>query len=417
MIGAAIAKAPQVAQERASLSEHGARGSESPMQMKSSHCRACGSGELTLVHDFGPQPLAGYFPLVPEREEPAARYPLDLTQCAHCGLLQVTNLPPIEAVFHADYRYSSSTVPDLVRHFAEYADWLAAHVPGTPPVLEFGCNDGVLLAQLGQRGLACTGVDASDNMAALARAKGLDVRTGFLTPALVDREGLAGLFGLVTCSNVFAHIPDLATTLEAVRRLLRPDGHFAVEVHDGRILAEEAQFDTIYHEHLTYFTAGTLPSLLERNGFRCVAVEHTGMHGGGLRMLAQRTPDRGSASASARPAMIDGSVFSESIARCRADLADLVARYGPLDGYGAAGRAQMFVNIVGGGAQFAQVFDDSPFRQGRFVVGTDIPIRAWNGDGGRCCAILAWNYAPSIAARLRGHYERVVTLLPALRGW
>ena len=387
------------------------------MQMKSSHCRACGSGELTLVHDFGPQPLAGHFPLVPEREEPAPRYPLDLTQCTRCGLLQVTNLPPIETVFHADYRYSSSTVPDLVRHFEGYADWLVTHVTGAAPVLEFGCNDGVLLAQLTRRGLACTGIDASDNMAALARGKGLDVRTGFLTPMLVEQEGLAGRFGLVTCSNVFAHIPDLSTTLQAIRLLLRPHGHFAVEVHDGRILAEEAQFDTIYHEHLTYFTAETLRSLLERNGFRCVAVERTAMHGGGLRMLAQRTPEAIGVSTSARPAMIDGSVFANSVARCRADLSDLITRYGPIDGYGAAGRAQMFVNIVGGGAQFAQVFDDSPFRQGRFVVGTDIPIRAWSGSGGRCCAILAWNYAPGIAARLKGHYELVVTLLPALRDW
>lgn len=385
--------------------------------MKSILCRSCGSSNLVLVYDFGAQPLAGVFPTVPESERPALRVPLDLTQCATCGLLQVTNLPPIEAVFHEDYRYSSSTVPDLIRHFEGYADWLCERIDLQLPVLEFGCNDGVLLGQLAQRGLACIGVDASANMAQLARDKGLDVRTGFLAPELIETEGLTGRFGLVTCSNVFAHIDDLATTLAAVRLALAPRGLFAIEVHDGRILAEEAQFDTIYHEHLTYFTAETLSGLVARYGFECESIEQTSMHGGGLRLLARRKDAPDAMFDYGAPAMVDGAVFAASVRRCEADLVRLFEQYGPLDGYGAAGRSQMFINITRTDKLFAKIVDDSPFRQNRFVVGTDIPIVAFEQGRGRCCVILAWNYAASISAKTHDLYERVVTLLPERRDW
>jgi SAM-dependent methyltransferase len=385
--------------------------------MKSCECRSCGSRALNLVYDFGPQPLAGHFPTRPDSQSPATRYPLDLTQCLNCGLLQVTNLPPIEDVFHADYRYSSSTVPDLVRHFESYADYLAGILSPGSRVLEFGCNDGVLLERLAKRGFACTGVDASDNVAALARSKGLDVRTGFLTEAFLEEQDLTGRFDAVTCSNVFAHIDDLRGTVAAVRSLLKPGGRFFVEVHDGDVLARDAQFDTVYHEHLTYFTETTLRRLTEAEGFAFTACERTPMHGGGLRFSAvQRADD--TVQPELEPAVLtDGAAFAGTIFRCQNDLARLEAEHGPLYGYGAAGRSQMFVHMAGGSDRFAAVFDDSPFRQDRYIVGTDIPIRPYAGERGGCCVILAWNYAPTIAARVAGNFDKIVTLLPDYREW
>jgi 2-polyprenyl-3-methyl-5-hydroxy-6-metoxy-1,4-benzoquinol methylase len=153
----------------------------------------------------------------------ANRYHLDLTECVDCGLLQVTNLPPIEEVFHAEYRYSSSTIPDLVSHFTNYADFLVQRLPKGAKILEFGCNDGVLLTQLRERGFVCVGVDASDNVASLARAKGLEVHTGFLTPEFVRAMGLNCDFDLITCSNVFAHIHDIESTMIAIKLLLKQE--------------------------------------------------------------------------------------------------------------------------------------------------------------------------------------------------
>ncbi|MGB7741054.1 MAG: class I SAM-dependent methyltransferase [Steroidobacteraceae bacterium] len=387
--------------------------------MKATACRGCGSVNLVTLHDFGPQPLAGEFPVSPHSLKPVRKYPLDLTQCRQCGLLQVVNLPPIEEVFHDEYRYASSTVPGLVKHFEAYADWLTSRFAGTTRVFEFGCNDGILLERLQRRGFTCAGIDASDNVASLARGKGLAVATGFLDAGFVLESGNRGKFDLVTCSNVFAHIHDVRATLDVVRLLLVDGGVIAIEVHDGELIFREGQFDTIYHEHLTYFTEGTLRSLLERAGFDFVLCDRTRMHGGGLRMLARKLPDAAApwlVTVAPDPLVAAGSL-PQSIERCRRQLEALAEAYGPLSGYGAAGRSQMFINFTGTGSLFERVFDDSPLRQGRYIAGTDTPIVPYRGESGGCAIILAWNYAADIASRIRGNFGRVVTLLPERRDW
>lgn len=386
--------------------------------MQSKICRGCGSKNLLLIYDFGPQPLAGSYPVEPESVHQTKRYLLDLTECEDCGLWQVTNLPPIEEVFHADYRYSSSTVPDLVRHFTNYADYLAQSLPNGAKILEFGCNDGVLLAQLLDRGFYCVGVDASDNVASLARAKGLEVYTGFLTPEFVREKGLKCDFDLITCSNVFAHINDIELTMSAIKLLLKQGGLFNVEVHDGNVLAGDSQFDTIYHEHLTYFTEDTLRDCLARHGFRFVECQRTPMHGGSLRFSARYTGESAMLTSERKGCVrINAANFANTIARCREDILSLYELYGPIDGYGAAGRAQMFINMSGTASYFARVYDDSPLRQGRYIVGTDVPIVPYKGERGRTCVILAWNYAPTIVDRVADAFDRVVTLLPEMKIW
>jgi SAM-dependent methyltransferase len=386
--------------------------------MQSTFCRGCGSKNLSLIYDFGPQPLAGSFPVEPENVHPAKRYPLDITECVDCGLWQVTNLPPIEEVFHAEYRYSSSTVPDLVRHFASYADFLSERLPKGAKILEFGCNDGVLLAQLRDRGFVCVGVDASDNVASLARAKGLEVHTGFLTPEFVRENDFEGRFDLITCSNVFAHIHDIESTMSAIKSLLKKGGLFNVEVHDGAVLAGESQFDTVYHEHLTYFTEETLRGYTAMHGFSFVECQLTPMHGGGLRFSSRYTGQTPSlTSGRSDYVRINAVSFAKTIARCRDDIANLYELYGPIDGYGAAGRAQMFINMTGTARYFSKVYDDSPLRQGRYIVGTNLPIVPYKGERGSTCAILSWNYAPTISDRVANAFDRVVTLLPEMKVW
>jgi SAM-dependent methyltransferase len=388
--------------------------------VKSINCRSCGSSDLVLVHDFGPQPLAGCFPSKPMSELSVFFFELDLTQCRRCSLIQVTNLPPIDEVFHDDYRYASSTVPDLVRHFVDYAEELAASIPTNASVLEFGSNDGVLLLELQQRGIEAVGIDASDNVASMARSRGLDVRTGFMTEELIEREGLSGRFDVVTCSNVFAHIDNIAETTAAVRSSLKPDGLFIIEVHDGEKLASEAQFDTIYHEHLTYFTEYSLRYFVEHNGFEFIDCKRTKMHGGGLRLTARMGQIGTNDSASApHTVLLDGDAFSDTIERCKSDIESLVKQYGQIDGYGAAGRSQMFINMTGTTDCFARVFDDSPLRCDRYIVGSDISIEKFSPLTAKrkVCVILAWNYAPSIAARIRDSYDEIITVLPSLRRW
>lgn len=387
--------------------------------MKNEKCRACGSDQMRLVYDFGPQPLAGKFPLVPEAKELAQRFPLDLTQCDACGLLQVTYLPPIDTIFHDDYRYSTSTVPALVEHFSDYAAWLDERLPRGATILEFGCNDGVLLSKLRDKGFSCVGIDASDNVAELARAQCLRVHTGFLTEDLVHDKHLENKCDLVTCSNVFAHIDDVRATLSAVWSALKTNGIFIIEVHDANALVRDKQFETIYHEHLSFFTEMTLRRLVESEGFAFVGCTRTPMHGGSLRFVCQRQERdlATSAPALSNAELVDGSEFAAIITRCAEDVRAAKKQYGLLDGYGAAGRAQMFVNMTDSADCFEQVFDDSPLRQDRYIVGTNIPIRKYGLPRGRACIILAWSYAAPIAERIRDHYEKVLTVLPQRTVW
>lgn len=383
--------------------------------MKATKCRGCHSSFLEVIHDFGEQPLAGSYPMASNSSVSERKYPLDLTQCRACGLLQVTYLPPIDLVFHDNYRYSSSTVPALVRHFEEYAIWLTHYLKPNAKILEFGCNDGVLLLPLQRMGYECIGIDASDNVASIARAKGLEVLTGFLSSELIKDKNFSGKFDLVTCSNVFAHIHDLNVTLDAVRSLLVKDGIFAVEVHDGGALWLEGQFDTIYHEHLTYFTETTLRELLERQGFEFVACEKTAMHGGGLRLVARYFGERTSDNAPKTPPIQLEDFVAPSIRRCRDDLERLYREHGPLAAYGAAGRSQMFINMTQSANWFNHVYDDSPLRQGRFIAGTDLRIRPYENESGDGLVILAWNYAADIVKKISRRYRNIYTILPELK--
>jgi hypothetical protein len=236
----------------------------------------------------------------------------------------------------------------------------------------------------------------------------------------VQAAGLEERYDLVTCSNVLAHIHDLGDVSNAVRRLLKPEGLFVVEVHDGELLERQNQFDTIYHEHLTYFTEETLRGFLERRGFRFVLCERTSMHGGALRCLVRKASSSdpvttNSVGRTVRAASAD--FIGPMIEKCRLELERLYEANGPLAGYGAAGRSQMFINFTTSGRLFDRVYDDSPFRQRRFIAGTDIPISKFEGESGDCCIILAWNYADDIHRKIRNQYETVVTMLPAFRVW
>lgn len=382
--------------------------------MKRNKCRACNSSELNLVYDFGPQPLAGYFPEKPEEKIICKKYDLDLTQCETCGLLMVTNLPPIDEIFHSEYKYSSSTIPSLVHHFREYSNFLQKHLFDGAEILEFGCNDGVLLDFLKEKNFSCTGVDASKNVANIARNKGHNIIDGFFTETLVNEENLVGIFDLITCSNVFAHIDDLDEVMSGAYAALNKDGLFCIEVHDAKVLIDEHQFDTIYHEHLTYFSSDTLKSLMAKHNFVEVVTEHTQMHGGGLRAVYKKLSEP--IKNEVLPIkLISENAFQETITRCHLDIKKLFNKHGLLDGYGAAGRSQMFLNITDTSKYFSLVFDDSLFRQDKYIAGTNLAIKKFDTPTSRACIILAWNYSDSILNKICSDYDYIYVILPKLK--
>lgn len=388
-----------------------------------STCRACGGRDLTVVVDLGDMPLAGDFRPADD-PTPAMRIPLRLWFCHDCTLCQVLDVVDTQTLF-GDYRYASSTVSPLVRHFDAYAAHLARLLGGRGTVVEFGANDGVLLGPLRTHGLRAVGVDASPNVSTMARERGHDVRTGMFDRAMArELRDELGAVDVVTGSNVFAHVDDVHEVVEAALVLLAPTGRFIVEVHDMSALLHGLQFDTIYHEHLCEYSARSLDLLMRRHGLAVIGVERVAMHGGALRVTAARQ------GVFERAPSVDIALADEASGRlgeaetwrrfgvdvqahisslCR--LLDDECRAGRrVHGYGAAGRATVLLNAVGAGReQIERIYDASPLRAGRVVPGVRIPIvdaRELRVDPPETLLVLAWNYADAIVHQERWFAER-----------
>lgn len=389
-------------------------------------CRTCDFDSFTDLIDFGSQPLAGFFANSAEESINCSTYPLSLEKCDNCGLLQILDLPPIEEIFHSNYSYSSSQVKPLVEHFEQFSHWIRSRFPKNSSILEFGSNDGVFLDQLRNCGFEnIIGVDASRNMCAQARAKGLDVVHGFFQKQLVEEHQMEGTLDLVTCSNVFAHIDDIRSSIKGAWLALKDDGHFCVEVHNAQKLIDEGQFDTIYHEHLTYFSIETLSLTMSLNGFEVVEAITTPMHGGSIRLLSKKVSLKMEASdvilpesfgGEQSPLISGGETLVQKLEECKKSCQDIYREHGAFDGYGAAGRAQMFVSMTECSSYLNAVFDDAPIRQGKYLVGTRLKIEAFDTQKtASCCVILAWNYAEPILAKIYDHYDNIFVLLPKKR--
>jgi hypothetical protein len=243
-------------------------------------CGLCGGTTLVPVLDMGSQPLA-------ERYGTDERYPLVVAECGDCTLLQLTYAADPAQVFPADHPYASGDTAALRDHFAV----LAALLDVTPPglVVDIGANDGTLLEQFGD-GVRKVAVEPT-RQADKCHSKGIATYQGFFTAGvaaviLTDH----GAAEAVTATNVLAHVPDVHDFMRGVTALLGPGGVFVAEVGDAAGITDGLQVDTVYHEHLRYFTTATLCSLLAAHGLQATRVERISTHGGSLRVWASRRP-------------------------------------------------------------------------------------------------------------------------------
>ena len=382
-------------------------------------CRSCGSGALREVLDLGELPLAGDFRPAGERNR---LYPLAIDVCAACGLLQVREVVDPSVIFTPNYSYASSTVPGLVRHFEEFAA-AVARPPGSPALLlEIGCNDGVFLRPLAEKGYRVVGIDASENVSAMARQKGLDVRTAVFGKKVAQelREEY-GVFDVITCSNVFAHNPLLHDLLDGVDTLLREGGELWIEVHDAESLYSGLQWDCFYHEHCFYWTIHALRDCLSTHGYVLARHGKTPMHGGALRAVFS---NRGDAMALPAPELTPESWarFGGQCIENRDLIRDCVEQLGVRYAYGAAGRAVVLINWAGIGGFLEFVVDGSPLRYGRVIPNTSIPVISEEAFFGmpavdRWCLVTAHNYLRDIRRKVEaglrnGARIRFVTPLP-----
>jgi SAM-dependent methyltransferase len=392
-------------------------------------CRACLGTRLHPILDLGEMPLAGGFLSGPDAIAGERRFPLVIHTCDACGLVQITE--PIDPdVLFQDYAFSSSTVGPLVQHFQAYASWLKERFDPRL-VVEFGCNDGVLLDPLEKAGMTAVGVDISQNITDMARGRGLKAITGFFNAD--SARAIASDYGkadIVTGSNAFAHNDHPEAILEGAREMLKPDGHLVLEMMYAGDLLDLLQWDTLYHEHLTFYSLDTVRRLLERYGFHVTHAERIPMHGGALRIVAAMDAN---APVTAETKQLDewesGHRLNEAatwdefgrrslwkIRVVRDTFAALASRYS-IWGYGAAGKATMWVNAAGMDYLGGMV-DASPLRAGKLMPGTHTPIvfpDELKKHPPDYIFVTAWNYADLIRSK-ESWFEGIwSTPLPDLR--
>jgi len=379
-------------------------------------CRACGSTHGELVLDLGVQPLANNLLRPEDLGKPEPRFPLRVFVCPDCWLLQITDLvPPVE--MFTEYLYFSSFSDTMLRHARTAAERYLAEFQLGPDsfVVEVASNDGYLLQNFSRAGVPCLGIEPAANIAKVAREKGIETWTEFFGLKLAQRLGAERRQAdLILGNNVFAHAPDINDFTAGLRELLAPGGRVVLEFPYGVELVEKTEFDTIYHEHVFYFTLTPLVPLYRRHGLEIFHVERLPIHGGSLRLFAGHAgeqPVRPSVAALladerakgvGQPAFYRG--FAEQVRQLKANLVSQLAllkqRGQTVAAYGASAKGSTLLNYCGLGRETLDfVADRSTHKQGRLTPGTHLPIVAPEELAKRQpdhTLLLTWNFADEI---------------------
>jgi C-methyltransferase C-terminal domain/Putative zinc binding domain/Methyltransferase domain len=384
-------------------------------------CRACGETAVDPVLSLGELPLVNE--LVDRDADKVDRFPLDVVRCTRCTLVQITETVPPERLFRT-YSYFSSFSDTYVAHMRALADWAVADLGLGPKslVVEAASNDGCLLRELRGRGIAVLGIEPARNVAEAARAAGIETLSEFLdvelARSIVAERGNASL---VVANNVLAHVPDANGFVAALALLAGSAGHVVIEVPYLRDLVDAVEFDTIYHEHLSYFSLTSLQLLLARHGLVVRRVERIQVHGGSLRIHAAAFGDAEDSVAEllAEEAAwgVDDSRrfarFATDVEALRRDVYALVTGVvgsgATVAAYGAAAKGVVLANACGLDASLIRfVVDRNPHKQGRLLPGVGIPVRAPEAllaERPDYCVLFAWNLADEIAEQQAAYVE------------
>ena len=352
-------------------------------------CRFCGAPLSETFADLGLMPLSNAYVHPARLLEPEPFYPLVAEVCGMCWLVQVPSVVTPEHLF-GDYAYFSSYSDAWLDHARLYSSVMTDRLGlgSDSQVIEIASNDGYLRQYFAEAGVPVLGIEPAANVAALAREKGLETWTKFFGAATAAE--VAGRADLLIANNVLAHVPDLNDFVEGLRIALAPQGLLTIEFPHLLQLMRNAQFDTIYHEHFSYFSLMTARRVLAAHGLAVTDVEEIPTHGGSLRVHVRHAGAEAGPAVDAllqkeREAGLDGidsyRRFAGEVAACkRALLQFLIAAREEgktIVGYGAPSKASILLNYCGARADFIDyTVDRSPHKQGLYVPGARIPIHA-----------------------------------------
>lgn len=387
-------------------------------------CRSCGGSNLKMILSLGRTPLANSLLTEAELAAPEPVYPLDLVFCPDCTLVQITETVPPEMLFR-DYLYFSSFSDTMLAHAEALTGRLIAdrHLGDTSLAVEIASNDGYLLQYYRRAGVPVLGIEPARNIAQVAEERGIPTIAEFFNAAVARRLAATGRRAdVVHANNVLAHVADLNGVVEGISILLKEDGVAVIETPYVKEMIDHGEFDTIYHEHLCYYSLTALDRLFRRHGLTIVNVERLAIHGGSLRIFAAR---QGEPTGAVRALFADEAGwgvdrfgfyggFGQKVAQLRDDLRGLLTG---LKGegrriavYGASAKGSTLLNYFGIGRETLDfVVDRSTAKQGRYTPGTHLPIYppehllAAMPD---FVLLLTWNFAAEILAQQASYRER-----------
>ncbi|HUI78100.1 MAG TPA: class I SAM-dependent methyltransferase [Bryobacteraceae bacterium] len=396
----------------------------SAVHHKRTCCRACGGERLTLFLELGPQPLANSFLASAGEFAGEAAYPLDVYFCETCSLVQLLDVIDPEVLFR-DYIYVTGTSDTITRHNVDYARAVADLLQLGPGdlVVEAASNNGTLLQQFQALGVSALGVEPAANLAEVARQNGIETDTRFFNSDTA--RGLRESYGrakAVIANNVLAHVDNTIDFLSGARYLLADGGMVIFEVPYLVEMLDRLEYDTVYHEHLCYFSVMALQKLCESAGLGIARIDRVPVHGGSLRVYAAaqsgHAADAVAMAGEERRAGLDSIAryrkFAANVAASREMLQNLLCRLRTagrsIAGYGAPAKGNTLLNYCGIDTSFLPFTVDKNERKvGLYTPGMHIPVRPVSAlleEQPDDVLILAWNYAGEIISQQQAYRAR-----------
>ncbi len=385
-------------------------------------CRFCQAALTDTVVDLGMSPLCESYLAAEQLDRMEPFYPLHVRVCRACLLVQVGEYVRAEEIF-SEYAYFSSFSSAWLKHAEEYVSTITERLKldSSSLVVELASNDGYLLQYFVTRGIPCLGIEPAANVAKAAVERGVETQVAFFDQALGQKLRAAGRRAdLVLGNNVLAQVPDVNSFVAGVPELLKEKGTATFEFPHLLQLFEGNQFDTIYHEHFSYFSLITAEAIFARHGLTIFDVEELWTHGGSLRVYARHASDASRPVSARLLALRDREErsgyreittytrFEQQVRETKRKLLELLIaakREGKrIVGYGAPGKGNTLLNYCGIRSDFLDfTVDRNPYKQGKFLPGTHIPIL----DPSRIdevrpdyIFILPWNFKDEIMSQL-----------------